>query len=175
MVLLVDDDGSAVGVLAALLTVFAVLFFLVLAILVAMVTIIKCRRGEVPQMSMKEKCMYDYNMQQNLQMSAKTIILALIVVAWYVDSNCSNLCDDYIYSSCTVYPNPSYVYNIIIFHICVLSIVYCIYNYTDPPHNHNEASRNEGDGSEAKTKAITEPHLQYNPAAYCYIEMMNQQ
>ena len=57
LVLLVDDDGSAVGVLAALLTVFAVLFVIVLVILVAMVTIMKCRRGEVPQMSMKEKCM----------------------------------------------------------------------------------------------------------------------
>ena len=45
LVLLVDDDGSAVGVLAALLTVFAVLFFIVLAILVAMVTIMKCKRG----------------------------------------------------------------------------------------------------------------------------------
>ena len=45
LVLFVDDDGSVVGVLAALLTVFAVLFVIVLAILVAMVTIMKCKRG----------------------------------------------------------------------------------------------------------------------------------
>ena len=45
LVLFIDDDGSVVGVLAALLTVFAVLFVIVLAILVAMVTIMKCKRG----------------------------------------------------------------------------------------------------------------------------------
>ena len=47
--------------------------------------------------------------------------------------------------------------------------------HTDPPHNvanHNEALRNEGDGSETRTEEITEPQqLQRNPA-YCSIEMM---